>query len=120
MVLCCAWCRIRPRPMRCWKRSLEPICHASASRGAHEATSYLIAQGHRRIGHIAGDLRYSTGRARLAGYQRALADHGIAADEALVYSDDWAPAVARVGVTRLLDLSDRPTAIFAASDTFAL
>jgi DNA-binding LacI/PurR family transcriptional regulator len=89
-------------------------------RGAHEATSYLIAQGHRRIGHIAGDLRYSTGRARLAGYQRALADHGIAADEALIYSDDWAPAVARVGVARLLDLRERPTAIFAASDTFAL
>jgi DNA-binding LacI/PurR family transcriptional regulator len=89
-------------------------------RGAYEATCYLIAQGHRRIGHIAGDLRYSTGRARLAGYQRALADHGIAADEALVYSDDWAPAVARVGVTRLLEARERPTAIFAASDTFAL
>ncbi len=88
-------------------------------RGAYEATSYLIARGHRRIGHIAGDLRYSTGRARLAGYPRALADHAIAADPALVYSDNWAPVVARVGMRRLLDLRERPTAIFAASDTFA-
>lgn len=88
-------------------------------RGAYEATSYLIAQGHRRIGHIAGDLRYSTGRARLLGYQRALADHGIANDETLVYSDNWAPVVGRVGAAHLLGLAEPPTAIFAASDTFA-
>ncbi|HEU5102144.1 MAG TPA: LacI family DNA-binding transcriptional regulator [Roseiflexaceae bacterium] len=89
------------------------------TRGAYEATSYLIGQGHRRIGHIAGDLRYSTGRARLAGYQRALAEHGIAADQSLVYSDDWAPVVGRLGAAHLLGLAAPPTAIFAASDTFA-
>jgi LacI family transcriptional regulator len=88
-------------------------------RGAYEATSYLIAQGHQRIGHIAGDLRYSTGRARLAGYHRALAEHGIAPDEALVYSRDWAPVVGRLGAAHLLGLATPPTAIFAASDTFA-
>jgi LacI family transcriptional regulator len=87
--------------------------------GAYEATNYLIAQGHRQIGHIAGDLRYSTGRARLAGYQRALATHGIAPDEALVYSDTWAPVVGRLGAAHLLGLATPPTAIFAASDTFA-
>jgi DNA-binding LacI/PurR family transcriptional regulator len=87
--------------------------------GAYEATSYLIAQGHRQIGHIAGDLRYSTGRARLAGYQRALAAHGITADAALVYSDTWAPVVGRLGAVHLLEQDAPPTAIFAASDTFA-
>jgi len=88
-------------------------------RGAYEATSYLIAKGHRRIGHISGDRRYSTTRARLDGYRRALADHGIAADDALIYGDDWMPETARAGVARLLDLDSPPTAIFAANDTFA-
>jgi DNA-binding LacI/PurR family transcriptional regulator len=87
--------------------------------GAYAATSYLIAQGHYRIGHISGDRRYSTARARLDGYQRALADHGIAADDALIYGDDWAPETGRVGVARLLGLDRPPSAIFAANDNLA-
>jgi DNA-binding LacI/PurR family transcriptional regulator len=89
-------------------------------RGAYEATNYLIAQGHRRIGHICGDQRYSTARSRLDGYRRALADHGIAADDALTYADTWAPAVGRAGVAHLLQLDRPPTAIFAASDDLAI
>jgi DNA-binding LacI/PurR family transcriptional regulator len=89
-------------------------------RGGYEATSYLIARGHRRIGHISGDRRYSTARGRLAGYQRALADHGLPADDALIYGDDWAPAIARASVAHLLELEHPPTAIFAASDDLAL
>lgn len=89
-------------------------------RGAYAATSYLITQGHRRIGHISGDRRYSTARARLDGYRQALADYGIAADDTLVYGDDWAPEIAREGVARLLGLESPPTAIFAASDNLAI
>jgi LacI family transcriptional regulator len=88
-------------------------------RGAYDATSYLIAQGHRRIGHICGDRRYSTARARLDGYQRALAAHGVGVDEALIVGDDWDPATARAGVAQLLTRPDPPTAIFVASDNLA-
>ena len=88
-------------------------------RGAYEATSYLITQGHRRIGHLCGDLRYSTARARLDGYRRALEAHGIAVDDDLIYGADWSPATARAGVAHLLALPQPPTAIFAASDNFA-
>jgi DNA-binding LacI/PurR family transcriptional regulator len=88
--------------------------------GGYEATSYLIGQGHRRIGYISGDRRYATARGRLEGYRRALADHGIAGDDALVYGDDWAPEVAREGVAHLLALDSPPTAIFAASDDLAI
>lgn len=88
-------------------------------RGAYDATQYLIARGHRRIGHIRGDLRYSTARARLDGYRQALATHAIPVDEALIFGDVWSPATARVGVRRLLALPRPPTAIFAASDDFA-
>jgi DNA-binding LacI/PurR family transcriptional regulator len=90
------------------------------ARGAYEATSYLIARGHRRIGHICGDRRYSTARGRLDGYRRALANHGIAPDDALIYGDDWAPAVARAAVRHLLALDNPPTALFAASDDLAI
>ncbi len=88
--------------------------------GGYGATRYLIGQGHRRIGHISGDRRYSTARGRLDGYRRALAEHGIVGDDALIYGDDWAPEVARAGVAHLLRLDDPPTAIFAASDDLAI
>jgi DNA-binding LacI/PurR family transcriptional regulator len=88
-------------------------------RGADDATSYLIAQGHRCIGHICGDLRYSTARARLDGYRRALTAHGIAVDENLIVGDDWDPATARAGVAQLLARPYPPTAIFVANDNLA-
>jgi LacI family transcriptional regulator len=88
--------------------------------GGYEATSYLIARGHRRVGHISGDRRYASARGRLEGYRRALADHGIAGDDALICGDDWAPEVARGSVAHLLGLDDPPTAIFAASDDLAI
>jgi LacI family transcriptional regulator len=88
--------------------------------GGYAATSYLIGRGHRRIGHISGDRRYATARGRLEGYRRALAEHGIAGDDALICGDDWAPEVARAGVAHLLGLDDPPTAIFAASDDLAI
>lgn len=89
--------------------------------GAEAATRYLIERGHRRIAHISGDQRYSTARARLAGYRQALADAGLPLDNTLVYGgDDWAPSIAEGGVDYLLGLPNPPSAIFAASDDFAL
>jgi LacI family transcriptional regulator len=85
--------------------------------GAFEATSYLIAQGHRRIGYICGDMRYLTARTRLAGYQRALVHHGVAYDEKLVCGNSWLPSAARACVAQMMELDSPPTAIFAASDS---
>lgn len=89
--------------------------------GAILAVSYLVERGHRRVGYICGDCRYATARARLAGYRQALVSYGIAPDEALIYGgDDWSPQVAALAVERFLALPEPPTAIFAASDDFAL
>jgi LacI family transcriptional regulator len=89
-------------------------------RAACEATKYLLAQGHRRIGHLLGDQRYPTARNRLEGYQRALADGGPGVDEVLVSGGDWLPSTARASVAQFLSLAERPTAIFAASDSLAI
>jgi DNA-binding LacI/PurR family transcriptional regulator len=88
--------------------------------GAYEATRYLLAQGHRRIGHICGDRRYPTARNRLEGYRRALADAGQPIDEALVSGGDWDPSTAGASVMQLMALPRPPTAIFVASDSIAV
>jgi LacI family transcriptional regulator len=87
--------------------------------GGQAATRYLLSQGHRRIAHLAGDQRYVTARARLDGYRSALAEGGLQIDEALIECNDWDVAAARLGVAQLVSLEDRPTAIFAASDSLA-
>lgn len=52
--------------------------------GSYAATQYLISQGHKRILHLSGPDSYTFTEGRLAGHRRALTDHGIASDPALV------------------------------------
>ncbi len=52
--------------------------------GAHEATAHLIGLGHRRIGLIAGIPGISPIEDRVAGYRRALEEHGLPVDESLM------------------------------------
>ena len=46
--------------------------------GGYMATRYLIEQGHRRIACLVNARRSNTGRKRLAGYERALREVGLA------------------------------------------
>lgn len=45
--------------------------------GAHAATRFLIAAGHRRIAHVMGWQGSSTGRDRATGFRQAMADAGL-------------------------------------------
>ncbi|WP_060177824.1 LacI family DNA-binding transcriptional regulator [Streptomyces sp. IMTB 1903] len=88
--------------------------------GAHEGVAHLIAHGHRRIGFV-GDMpeKLYTRRERLAGYRSALEEAGIPYDRSLVvnaHDQQGAEAV----TSRLLDLADPPTALFAGNNIMAL
>jgi LacI family transcriptional regulator len=87
--------------------------------GALTATTYLIAQGHRRIGHLIGDLRQAAARDRLAGYTRALSEAGLPIEDDLLQGRGFQPEDAAEGMQRLLDLAVAPTAVFAANDLLA-
>lgn len=90
------------------------------AQGSFDAVSMLIARGHRRIGHISGDQRYASARARLDGYTRALRSSRREVDPALIVGDDWEPSTARRAVEHFLGLDDPPTAIAASNDTHAI
>jgi len=87
--------------------------------GAYTATRYLVAQGHRRIAHLRGDMHYPSARLRLQGYKKALTEAQLPIDESLIYGNAWTPKDAAEGVRYFLDNVDPPTAIFAANDDFA-
>jgi DNA-binding LacI/PurR family transcriptional regulator len=96
--------------------------------GGRLATEHLLSLGHRRIGFVgdtahpmsATDLGFSSSQHRLGGYRRALAAAGIDYDPGLVRRGSFGPANAEALAAELLARPDRPSAIFAASDTQAM
>lgn len=83
---------------------------------AGDITRLLIDAGHRRIGFIAGDPNQRASGARLAGYRCALADRGLATDEALVVEGRFTFESGLAAAQRLLGLAKRPSAIVASND----
>ena len=53
-------------------------------RGAYLATRHLLTLGHRRVGLLSANLESAPARERLAGYQRALREAGIAIEQDLI------------------------------------
>jgi DNA-binding LacI/PurR family transcriptional regulator len=96
--------------------------------GGKLATEHLLSLGHRRIGFVgdtarrpsATNLGFAASQHRLAGYRRALAGAGLDYDAQLVRRGPHGPANAEALAGELLSLPDRPSAIFAASDTQAM
>ncbi len=88
--------------------------------GGYTATSHLLEYGHRRIGYLRETNPYPADAERFAGYQRALADHGIDYDPDLVAIDRNDPFGGTVAAVRLLQLPDPPTAIQCYTDRMAM
>ena len=76
--------------------------------GAKDATQYLIALGHRRIGFVAGPEHCRTSRERELGYIDALAEHGLDLGAELVAHGDLAAASGRENGLLLLEVSPLP------------
>jgi LacI family transcriptional regulator len=89
-------------------------------RGAQDAVAHLIANGYRRIGVITGPLSISTGRDRLAGYRRALAEAGIVPDPALERSGPFQVESGRALADQLLALDPAIDALFVGNNLMTL
>ncbi|CAI6022162.1 catabolite control protein A [Cohnella sp. JJ-181] len=88
---------------------------------AYDAVRKLIAEGHVRIAMISGTLQDpANGYARYQGYKRALEENGIALDESLVRVGNYRYESGIEAVHYFLELSERPTAVFAATDEMAI
>jgi len=88
--------------------------------GAEAAVRHLHDLGHRRIATITGMLESRPGIDRLRGYRAAAQALGLAyRDEYVTYGDFYAES-GREQTARLLQLPERPTAIFAAADMMAI
>jgi DNA-binding LacI/PurR family transcriptional regulator len=92
--------------------------------GGALATQHLLELGHRRIGFVGDEFDnpfgFTSSRDRFEGYRRALAEAGIDDHGEYVALGAHGRYEARDLAARMLAHPDRPTAVFAASDTQAL
>jgi LacI family transcriptional regulator len=97
-----------------------PAVSAAHSSGARSATEHLLRHGHRRIALLTGTRGWTATEERLEGYKIALAAAGAPFDPELVVDGDFKTEVGYAVTRRLLELPDRPTAIFGSNDNMAV
>ncbi|MBP1133967.1 LacI family transcriptional regulator [Arthrobacter sp. PvP023] len=89
--------------------------------GGKAATEHLLELGHRRIAYIGGIEGAECNQARLHGYMAALMAQGVPVDPQYIVSGGKFRRDSGVaGLKALLKLEQRPTAVFAGSDSIAL
>jgi LacI family transcriptional regulator len=92
---------------------------ADNCKGAYEATRHLLQQGFRRIAQITSSNSLSITSERMEGYKAALTDAGLKPDERYIkycLHGGMIQAETQQALTELLQMDQRPDAIFTASD----
>ena len=87
--------------------------------GGYIATKSLIEAGHQQLACITGPLWKSDGQERLAGYRRAMKEHGLDYDQHMVVEGDYEELSGRNGMKQLLQRETRFTGLVCANDVMA-
>ncbi|MBT2290001.1 LacI family DNA-binding transcriptional regulator [Paenibacillus albidus] len=89
--------------------------------GARLAVEHLAALGHRRIAHISGGLNTIPGNRRQLGYEAAMKAQGLQVEEGFIAEGAYYSQESGYGaMLALLQLPERPTAVFASGDMLAI
>ena len=88
--------------------------------GGYLATQHLIELGHRRIAFVTAQVNHSSNMGRLAGYQLALSEAGLASDPSLVVAGNGRVDGGVQSWSSLKTLPEPPTAVFCYNDMTAI
>lgn len=89
-------------------------------KGAFDAVSALLHEGHRKIAIIAGPKTSKPGRDRLRGYYKAFEMNDIPVDEQMIYYGDFHQESGYNLARKIMEGPDRPTAIFSCNNLMTL
>jgi LacI family transcriptional regulator len=109
---------LQPLPFVLVNRRLDGMAtsvSADDEAGSRLAVAHLAGLGHRRIAHIAGPSEADTARRRMAGFQQGLALHHLELRPDHVVEEEFSEAGGFVAMSKLLGLTERPTAVTASS-----
>ena len=88
-------------------------------KGAYEATEFLVHHGHKRVAHLAGDLRVQCAKERVAGYKSALEKNGVVLSKDYIKVTNFSRKEAWAKLEELFSSKNPPTAVFCCSDEVA-
>ncbi|MGZ6011625.1 MAG: LacI family DNA-binding transcriptional regulator [Caulobacteraceae bacterium] len=97
-----------------------PYVHMDDRKAAYDMTRLLQDLGHRRIGFVRGPLDHSAAPLRQQGFLDAMGDGGLPVRPEWIVSGNFSFRSGVGAAERLLNLPDRPTAVFASNDDMAL
>lgn len=110
------------RYVRMGSAVLDDRAHMVASNdrdAVRQATRFLIEQGHSNIAVITGPHGFRSAAERLAGFEEALSEAGLKFPRSHKAEGEYTFESGLAATEKLLDLSPRPTAIFASNDEMA-
>jgi LacI family transcriptional regulator len=88
--------------------------------GAETMMRHLAELGHERIAFIKGPPRNADAEERLRGYRDHIGEHARTKSRRLELDGDFTEESGRMAAQKILRMSPRPTAIFAANDSMAV
>jgi len=97
-----------------------PSVNIDYEAAAYEATKFLLDRGHKHPAFVSGQENIQSNVFKLNGYLRALKETGVAINEDFIIREGYSYDAGIAGVNQLLDLTEKPTAVFVASDEMAL
>lgn len=90
-------------------------------KASEDAVKYIIKKGYKKIAFIGGPMDDpNAGLPRFNGFVKALTEGGLSLNRQYICEGDYRFTSGYKGAKKLLNLPDRPDAIFAASDEMAL
>jgi DNA-binding LacI/PurR family transcriptional regulator len=86
------------------------------TKGTYDAVSYLISNNHKKIALIEGNKEFESSVYRKKGYLQALDENNIPINEEYIISGRYDLQSGYKNMKKLLELKDRPTAVFCSND----
>lgn len=108
--------------VRMGSASLDDPAHLVQSndrQAVREAVEYLIGQGHRSIGLVAGPDGFRSALERQEGWRDAMRAHGLPCGPELIAGGKYTFETGRDAGAALLSAANPPSAIFASNDVMA-
>lgn len=88
--------------------------------GAKEMTNYLLDLGHRKIAFLTGGEDNIESRERLRGCRSAFVERNLPIEQFVEFKGDFTEVSGYECARKVLQLKDKPTAIFAFNDSMAI
>ena len=89
-------------------------------KGPFDAVEHLVERGYTRIAHIAGPQEMTFTQKRLEGYKAALQKHNLPIRDEWIIFSGFTQESGEQDTYQLLDLPERPDAIFGVNDRKAI